>query len=88
MEAAAKELAARTGAGAVLVKGGHLGPQPSATHVPPAVASQQPAPAGSEVERQDGADSGCVVDVLYDGSRLHHFSGPYFQTRNTHGTGK
>jgi hydroxymethylpyrimidine/phosphomethylpyrimidine kinase len=28
-----------------------------------------------------------LTDVLFDGDRLHEFSGPRVQTRNTHGTG-
>jgi hydroxymethylpyrimidine/phosphomethylpyrimidine kinase len=28
-----------------------------------------------------------LIDILFDGERLHEFSGPRVQTRNTHGTG-
>lgn len=28
-----------------------------------------------------------LIDILFDGERLHEFSGPQVQTRNTHGTG-
>jgi hydroxymethylpyrimidine/phosphomethylpyrimidine kinase len=32
-------------------------------------------------------ESDTVVDMLFDGEKLHEFSGPRVQTRNTHGTG-
>ncbi|HVP04633.1 MAG TPA: bifunctional hydroxymethylpyrimidine kinase/phosphomethylpyrimidine kinase [Dehalococcoidia bacterium] len=32
-------------------------------------------------------ESDAVTDILFDGERLHEFTGPRVQTRNTHGTG-
>lgn len=55
MQAAAYMLVNEFGAGAALIKGGHL--------------------------------KGDAIDYLYDGDKMHHFSAPRIQTKNTHGTG-
>ncbi|KAG2445538.1 hypothetical protein HXX76_000153 [Chlamydomonas incerta] len=82
MRRAAKQLQAMTGCAAVLVKGGHLRPPP-----PPAANGDGEGNGGAA-----GAGSAPVsvaesIDVLYDGSTLHEFRGPWIHTGNTHGTG-
>ncbi|KAG2431981.1 hypothetical protein HYH02_013197 [Chlamydomonas schloesseri] len=74
MRRAAKQLQAMTGCAAVLVKGGHLRPPPP----PPPTAN------GDAATSDPVAES---IDVLYDGSSLHEFRGPWIHTGNTHGTG-
>ncbi|KAL6763776.1 hypothetical protein V8C86DRAFT_2490168 [Haematococcus lacustris] len=75
MGEAAQQLQQRTGCGAVLIKGGHLGPG----------ADQDPQLQGQD-EGSGGEGGGCVTDVLYDGRELHLLHAPRVLTANCHGT--
>ena len=86
MEEAARKLQKLTGCGAVLVKGGHLvhDPQQQQQRESPATSSATAAAAAAPAAT---SSSNSVVDVLYDGHRMHRLSLPRVSTGNTHGTG-
>jgi hydroxymethylpyrimidine/phosphomethylpyrimidine kinase len=82
------------GAGAVLVKGGHL-PQPAGARLPEALRDAVVWVAGVGGGPPDGPPEGggaeteaaVAYDLWYDGSEARLLAAPYVRSRATHGTG-